>query len=213
LRGVACKRKWHIQDSQDQILALAFRYKSLKPFKMFPFRSEVAFEWFRGGLVFKAHRLLYHPTLGSRVIKKRRRYRTGMPAIVAPGNEAGYGYPVGPYGTAYRSALRTTRIRRTTRGGYRAGMPASPNWIVIEYNFEAKRTSFKATDVRLYCELQYIHLRVDTRNHRFALKLPPGWSGTGRGCPRLQTGSRSSTSSRDPESGHVTFERKWTRDV
>jgi len=26
---------------------------------------------FRGGLVFKAHRLLYHSTLGSRVIKKK----------------------------------------------------------------------------------------------------------------------------------------------
>ena len=30
--------------------------------------------WFRGGLVFKAHRLLYHPTLGSRVIKKKKKY-------------------------------------------------------------------------------------------------------------------------------------------
>ena len=29
---------------------------------------------FRGGLVFKAHRLLYHSTLGLRVIKKRRRH-------------------------------------------------------------------------------------------------------------------------------------------
>jgi len=28
---------------------------------------------FRGGLVFKAHRLLYHSTLGLRVIKKKRR--------------------------------------------------------------------------------------------------------------------------------------------
>jgi len=28
---------------------------------------------FRGGLVFKAHRLLYHSTLGLRVMKKRRR--------------------------------------------------------------------------------------------------------------------------------------------
>jgi len=28
---------------------------------------------FRGGLVFKAHRLLYHSTLGVRVIQKRRR--------------------------------------------------------------------------------------------------------------------------------------------
>ena len=28
-------------------------------------------QWFRGGLVFKAHRLVYHSTLGSRVIKKK----------------------------------------------------------------------------------------------------------------------------------------------
>ena len=28
---------------------------------------------FRGGLVFKAHRLVYHSTLGSRVIKKKQR--------------------------------------------------------------------------------------------------------------------------------------------
>jgi len=28
---------------------------------------------FRGGLVFKAHRLLYHSTLGSRVIKKKKK--------------------------------------------------------------------------------------------------------------------------------------------
>jgi len=27
---------------------------------------------FRGGLVFKAHRLMYHSTLGSRVIKKKK---------------------------------------------------------------------------------------------------------------------------------------------
>ena len=28
---------------------------------------------FRGGLVFQAHRLLYHSTLGSRVIKKKKK--------------------------------------------------------------------------------------------------------------------------------------------
>jgi hypothetical protein len=28
---------------------------------------------FQGGLVFKAHRLVYHSTLGSRVIKKKKR--------------------------------------------------------------------------------------------------------------------------------------------
>ena len=32
---------------------------------------------FRGGLVFKAHRLLYHSTQGLRVIKKRRRTDLG----------------------------------------------------------------------------------------------------------------------------------------
>ena len=31
-------------------------------------------QWFRGGLVFKAHRLVYHPPLGLRVIKKKRQY-------------------------------------------------------------------------------------------------------------------------------------------
>jgi len=30
-------------------------------------------QWFRGGLVFKAHRLLYHATLGLRVIKKKKK--------------------------------------------------------------------------------------------------------------------------------------------
>jgi len=35
---------------------------------------------FRGGLVFKAHRLVYHSTLGSRVIKRgRRRYPPKTP--------------------------------------------------------------------------------------------------------------------------------------
>ena len=29
--------------------------------------------WFRGRLVFKAHRLLYHSSLGSKVIKKQKR--------------------------------------------------------------------------------------------------------------------------------------------
>ena len=32
--------------------------------------------WFRGGLVFKAYRLLYHSTLGLRVIKKKKEGRT-----------------------------------------------------------------------------------------------------------------------------------------
>ena len=38
-------------------------------------------ERFRGGLVFKAHRLLYHSTLGSKVRKKRE----GLPRLVSRG--------------------------------------------------------------------------------------------------------------------------------
>jgi len=30
-------------------------------------------QWFRGGLVFKAHRLLHYSILGSRVIKKKKK--------------------------------------------------------------------------------------------------------------------------------------------
>jgi hypothetical protein len=63
---------------------------------------------FRGGLVGKAHRLLYHSTLGWRVIKKRKK----KDAIVAMGSPASP-FPVSveappislcPYGIAYRMA-------------------------------------------------------------------------------------------------------------
>ena len=43
----------------------------------------------RGGLVFKAHRLLYHSTLGWRVIKKKQKkpdvYQRGIRAVRLPG--------------------------------------------------------------------------------------------------------------------------------
>ena len=39
--GTAVEKIWHTYDSQGQILALAFMYRSLKPFKMFPLRSNV----------------------------------------------------------------------------------------------------------------------------------------------------------------------------
>ena len=39
-------------------------------------RSTLAYPWcgYRGGLVFKAHRWLYHSTLGSRVINKKKKH-------------------------------------------------------------------------------------------------------------------------------------------
>ena len=43
---------------------------------------------FRGGLVFEAHRRVYHSTLGSRVIKKKSRETRSRPGAVsgAPGH-------------------------------------------------------------------------------------------------------------------------------
>jgi hypothetical protein len=40
---------------------------------------------FRRGLVLKAHRLVYHPTLGSRVMKKRKRHEFRMDREREPG--------------------------------------------------------------------------------------------------------------------------------
>ena len=34
---------------------------------------DTSVHWFRGGLVLKAHRLVYHSTLGSRVIKRKKK--------------------------------------------------------------------------------------------------------------------------------------------
>ena len=52
--------------------------KTLKSFKLFPARSRAAcfqsnVKRFRGGLVLKTHRPVYHSTLGLIVIKKKRR--------------------------------------------------------------------------------------------------------------------------------------------
>ena len=35
------ERIWHIQDSQGQVLALTFRFKSLRYFKLFPLQREL----------------------------------------------------------------------------------------------------------------------------------------------------------------------------
>ena len=91
---------------------------------------------FRGGLVFKAHRLLYHSTLGLREIKGEEekecsvgvsktvnRFRMGEGVTVLASEtrhqwawyESGYGYGLSPYDTAYRRARRTTRTRIRTR--------------------------------------------------------------------------------------------------
>ena len=43
---------------------------------------------FRGGLVFKAHRLVYHSTLGLRVIKKKKKIGR-LPADIATGSGFG----------------------------------------------------------------------------------------------------------------------------
>ena len=54
-------------DANHRVTAMKFYLHSRSQFK----NRNV--QRFRGGLVFKAHRLLYHSTLGLRVIKKKRR--------------------------------------------------------------------------------------------------------------------------------------------
>ena len=51
---------------------------------------------FRGGLVFKAHRWLYHSTLGSRVMKKKKKVHTAQ----------GFGFGVESYPPTYSSRCR-----------------------------------------------------------------------------------------------------------
>ena len=43
--GSAVERTRHVQDSQDQILALALRLKSFKPCKVFPLRLDAVENW------------------------------------------------------------------------------------------------------------------------------------------------------------------------
>jgi len=49
---------------------------------------------FRGGLVFKAHRLVYHSTLGLRVIQLKKE-KIGLPQAPPP---AAWSYPVSGFG-------------------------------------------------------------------------------------------------------------------
>ena len=49
---------------------------------------------FRGGLLFKAHRLLYHSTLGLRVIKKKKKKYAGLGFNGPPSSELGTNKPV-----------------------------------------------------------------------------------------------------------------------
>ena len=55
-------------------------------------RRRVSASWFRGGLVFKAHRLLYHATLVLRVRKKKKCGCTGWTRNECGGEQAVQGY-------------------------------------------------------------------------------------------------------------------------
>jgi len=56
----------------------------VKLYKVFSIKEQLLrrnVKRFRGGLVFKAHRLVYHPTLGWRVIKKKKKiYKVLLPS-------------------------------------------------------------------------------------------------------------------------------------
>jgi len=77
--------------------------------------------WFQGGLEFKAHRLLYHSTLGSRVIKKRRAWKTS----VTQGRTAWW--------WAWRCSPRPRSDPPTPRGAPRS-VPISHNVFIKWFN-------------------------------------------------------------------------------
>ena len=60
---------------------------------------------FRGGLVFKAHRLVYHSTLGLRVIKKKNILPTFSPALAEMVLSMGRGMYMGTSLIRNRAAL------------------------------------------------------------------------------------------------------------
>jgi len=73
----------HIRQSRPYS-GLGFQVKFLKIFELFPLFSRAACaNTFRGGLVFKAHRLVYHSTLGSKEIKKKKKTRCASKARVS----------------------------------------------------------------------------------------------------------------------------------
>jgi len=60
---------------------------------------------FRGGLVFKAHRLLYHSTLGLRVIKKKKMRRAVGAQLYRGTLLTRNSTPLGPYSRTMHRAL------------------------------------------------------------------------------------------------------------
>jgi len=61
----------HIRQSRPES-GLGFQVSVVETFQVVPSSLGGGARRFRGGLVFKALRLLYHSTLGSRVIKKKK---------------------------------------------------------------------------------------------------------------------------------------------
>ena len=108
-RAISCERGtpvWHIQDSQGQILGMAFMYKALKCFRWFPLRpeadctttsdlgsSQLENNYFtemcsgsEAGSYLRRIDFVYHSTLGLRVIKKQK--KTSDPGVVSAGKLA-----------------------------------------------------------------------------------------------------------------------------
>ena len=89
---------------KGEVLAYVGRIHNLKDLKVVGTR-------FRGGLVIKAHRLFYHSTLGSRVIKKKKKSQ--------------YPPPSGRQATPWH--YNRAALKRILRKGFGARAPSSPN--------------------------------------------------------------------------------------
>ena len=73
-RGDSDCRHWNTHREQDPESEPGFGLFQLNVISFFALQR-IGVKRFRGGLVFKAHRLLYHSTLGLRVIKKKKKDR------------------------------------------------------------------------------------------------------------------------------------------
>ena len=95
-------------------------------------------QWFQGGLVFQAHRLVHHSTLGLRVIKKRRELTSGIgPKLILatsleplPGSNLSWKTPrhVAPVAATWLALLHELLHRNVQR--FRGGLVSKAHRLV-----------------------------------------------------------------------------------
>ena len=141
-----------------------------------PFRSTAVADKFsnrfRGGFVFKAHRLVYHSTLGLSVIKKKKRLLTNS---VAGGHRcnAGFSTPAHVSDKHFKCCEKCRVVRPPPPGFGGPGLVSVPK-LIDSYRGQ----SFSATKAKHHCR----------RCERISLVLCRGFSGRGGALTLFLTG-------------------------